>query len=60
MKKNKYKYANEMLQKIKSFKEVNEKNIDDIKTYMVGLLLYFEAENKIKKWNIAKTVYTHL
>lgn len=49
MKKNKYKYANEMLQKIKSFKEVNENNIDDIKTYMVGLLLYFEAENKIKK-----------
>ena len=44
MRKNRYKYSNEMLEKLKSFKEVNEETIKDIKVFANGLLIYIEAE----------------
>lgn len=44
MRKNRYKYSNEMLQKLKSFKEVNEDNIKDIRVFAEGLLIYMKAE----------------
>lgn len=49
MRKNRYKYSNEMLKKLKSFKEVNEDNIKDIKVFAEGLLIYIEAEMKLER-----------